>query len=66
VREGRHNQFDGPEVASGYRSLHPVLEPKLGEVLRLQDGSTWRVVDWLVAEHAESPGNVLVVERVRD
>jgi hypothetical protein len=65
VREGRHDQFDGPEIVNGYRSVHPIHEPKLGEVLRLQDGSAWRVVDWVLTDHVDSPGNVLVVERVR-
>ena len=64
VREGKSDQFDAPELASGYRSAHPVHEPKLGEVLHLPDGSgPWRVVDWMLTDRAESPGNVLVVER---
>ncbi|HEY3550190.1 MAG TPA: hypothetical protein VGK69_03945 [Gaiellaceae bacterium] len=64
VREGKTDQFDAPELASGYRSAHPVHEPKLGEVLHLPDGSgPWRVVDWVLTDRADSPGNVLVVER---
>lgn len=64
VREGKTGQFDAPELVSGYRSPHPVHEPKIGEVLRLPDGSgPWRVVDWMLADRADSPGNVLVVER---
>jgi hypothetical protein len=66
VREGRTDQFDGPEIVHGYRSVNPVSEPKLGDVLRLQDGSAWRVVDWRLTDRVDSPGNVLVVERVGD
>jgi hypothetical protein len=63
VREGRRDEFDGPVVARGYRSPHPVREPSLGDVLRLPDGSgPWRVVDWKMASRAASPGNLLVVE----
>jgi hypothetical protein len=62
VREGA---FDAPEIVRGYRSLSPIHEPKLGDVLRLPDGSgPWRVVDWSVTRRADSPGNVLVVESV--
>jgi hypothetical protein len=65
IREGKAGQFDAPELVSGYRSLHPVHEPKIGEILRLSDGSgPWRVVDWMLADRVDSPGNVLVVERV--
>lgn len=64
VREGRVGQFDAPELVSGYRSAHPVHEPKLGEVLRLPDGSgPWRVVDWRLTNRSDSSENVLVVER---
>jgi hypothetical protein len=63
VREGKSDEFDGPVVASGYRSPHPVREPSLGDVLRLPDGSgPWRVVDWKMGSRAGSAGNVLVVE----
>jgi hypothetical protein len=51
----------------GYRSTHPVQEPKLGDVLYLPDGSgLWRVVDWVLADHTNSAGNVLVVEPTGD
>lgn len=64
VRQGRAGQFDAPELMSGYRSTNPVHEPKLGDVVRLPDGSgPWRVVDWAVADRVDAPGNVLVVER---
>jgi hypothetical protein len=64
VREGQVGQFDAPELLGGYRSAHPVHEPKIGEVLRLPDGSgPWRVVDWRLANRSDSPENVLVVER---
>jgi len=64
VREGKAGQFDAPELAGGYRSPDPVHEPKIGQVLRLPDGSgPWRVVDWMLADRTDSPGNVLVVER---
>jgi hypothetical protein len=62
VREGRIGEFDAPEVLGGYRSMNPVREPRLGEVLRLPDGSgPWRVVDWAV-EGLDAAENVLVVE----
>jgi hypothetical protein len=65
IREGKAGQFDAPELLSGYRSTHPVHEPRIGEILNLPDGSgPWRVVDWLLADHVDSPENVLVVERV--
>jgi hypothetical protein len=65
IREGKAGQFDAPELLSGYRSTHPVHEPRIGEILNLPDGTgPWRVVDWLLADRADSPGNVLVVERV--
>ena len=64
IREGRIGQFDAPELVSGYRSAHPVHEPKIGEVLHLTDGSgPWRVVDWVFADRVDSPENVLVVQR---
>jgi hypothetical protein len=47
----------------GYRSPHPAKEPRLGEVLRLPDGSgPWRVVDWKMTDRVVFTGNVLVVE----
>jgi hypothetical protein len=65
VREGRRGGFDAPELVRGYRSSHPVHEPKLGDVLYLPDGSgPWRVVDWMLADRVNSPDNVLVVERL--
>jgi hypothetical protein len=65
VREGRIGEFDAPEILGGYRSTDPVHEPKLGDVLRLPDGSgPWRVVDWALADRLDAPGNVLVVESV--
>jgi hypothetical protein len=65
VRQGRVGEFDAPELMNGYRSVSPVHEPKLGDVLRLPDGSgPWRVVDWRVADRIDAPGNVLVVESV--
>jgi hypothetical protein len=65
IREGKIGQLDAPELVSGYRSTHPVHEPRIGEVLHLPDGSgPWRVVDWTLADRADSPGNLLVVERV--
>jgi len=64
VREGG---IDAREIVGGYRSPSPVHEPKLGDVLRLPDGSgPWRVVDWAVADRVDAPGNVLVVESVAD
>jgi hypothetical protein len=64
VREGKAGQFDAPELVGGYRSPDPVHEPKIGQVLRLPDGSgPWRVVDWVVADRVDSPKNVLLVER---
>lgn len=63
VREGRAGELDGPEIMGGYRSVSPVQEPKVGEVLRLPDGSgPWRVVDWAVADRNDGSENVLVVE----
>jgi hypothetical protein len=67
VREGRTGEFDAPEILAGYRSANPVHEPRLGDVLRLPDGSgPWRVVDWAVADRIDAPGNVLVVEAFAD
>ena len=64
VREGKTGEFDAPELAAGYRSTHPVCEPKIGEILELSDGSgRWRVVDWMLTDHVDSPENVLLVER---
>ena len=64
VREGKAGELDAPELAAGYRSTHPVHEPKIGEVLELPDGSgRWRVVDWMLADQVDSPENVLIVER---
>lgn len=63
VRQGRSGELDAPEILGGYRSTSRVHEPKLGDVLRLPDGSgPWRVVDWVVADRVDDPGNVLVVE----
>jgi hypothetical protein len=65
IRQGSVGEFDAPEILGGYRSANPIHEPKLGEVLRLQDGSgPWRVIDWRVTRRSNSPGNVLVVESV--
>jgi hypothetical protein len=67
VREGGIGEFDAPEILGGYRSANTVHEPRLGDVLRLPDGSgPWRVVDWAVADRFDAPGNVLVVESVAD
>jgi hypothetical protein len=64
IREGKIGRFDAPELLSGYRSTHPVREPKIGEVLYMPDGSgPWRVIDWMLADRADSAGNVIVVER---
>lgn len=63
VREGKIGDFEAPELAGRFRSANPIHEPKLGEVLYLPDGSgPWRVVDWAVADRADAPGNVLVVQ----
>jgi hypothetical protein len=67
VREGRIGEFDAPEILGGYRSANPVHEPRLGEVLRLPDGSgPWRVIDWALADRVDAAGNVLVVESIAD
>ena len=67
VRQGKVGNLNGPELVTGYRSTHPVQEPKLGDVLHLPDGSgPWRVVDWQLADRTSSAENVLVVELVRD
>lgn len=64
VREGKAGDFDAPELAAGFRSTHPVREPKIGEILELPDGSgRWRVVDWMLTDHVDSLENVLIVER---
>jgi hypothetical protein len=64
IREGKVGEFDAPELVSGYRSAHPVREPKLDEVLQLPDGlGSWRVVDWTLTDRIDAPGNVLIVER---
>ena len=63
VRVGRAGDFEAPEIVDSFRSANPVHEPKLGEILYLPDGSgPWRVVDWAVADRADAPGNVLVVQ----
>jgi hypothetical protein len=63
VREGKPG---GPEILRGYRSVSRIHEPKLGDVLRLPDGSgPWRVVDWVMADRVDADGNVLVVESAR-
>lgn len=65
VREGRRGEFDAPEILGGYQSASPAHEPRLGDVLDLPDGlGPWRVVDWAVADRADAPGNVLIVESV--
>jgi len=57
VREGKAGTLNGPELMKGYRSTHPVQEPKLGDVLYPPDGSgPWRVVDWVLADHTNSAG----------
>ena len=62
VRKGRAGEFRAPELASGFRSASHI-EPKLGEVLYLPDGSgPWRVVDWAVTSLPNASGNVLVVQ----
>jgi hypothetical protein len=67
VREGGIGEFDAPEILGGYRSANPVHEPRLGDVLRLPDGSgPWRIIDWTVADRVDAAGNVLVVESVVD
>ena len=67
VREGRVGEFDAPEILAGYRSANVVHEPRLGDVLRLPDGSgPWRVVDWVLADRMDASGNVLVVESAAD
>jgi hypothetical protein len=66
VREGQVGEFDAPEIASGYRSIG-VHEPKLGDLIYLDDGSgPWRVVDWMMGDKRDSPENVLVVELFGD
>jgi len=63
VRQGRAGELDAPEIMGGFRSTNPVHEPKLGDVLRLPDGSgPWRVVDWVVGDRVDPSANVLVVE----
>jgi len=65
IRQGSVGEFDAPEILGGYRSASPIHEPKLGEVLRLPDGSgPWRVIDWRVTRRSDSPRNVLVVQRL--
>jgi hypothetical protein len=66
VRRGKVGEFDAPELLSGYRSANPIHEPKLGDVLRLPDSGSWRVIDWRVTRRADSPQNVLVVESAGD
>ena len=67
VREGRIGELDAPEILGGYRSANPVHEPRLGEVLRLPDGSgPWRVIDWALVDRVDAPGNVLFVQSVAD
>ena len=67
VRQGGIGEFDAPELLGGYRSANPAREPRLGDLLRLPDGSgPWRVVDWAVADRADAYGNVLLVESVAD
>ena len=67
MREGGTGELDAPEILAGYRSANPVHEPRLGDVLRLPDGSgPWRVIDWALADRVDAPGNVLLVESVAD
>ena len=67
VRRGKAGELNAPEIMRGYRSASPVREPKLGDVLRLPDGSgPWRVVDWTLADRVHATRNVLVVEAVGD
>ena len=67
VREGGVGEFDAPEILGGYRSASPVHEPRLGDVLRLPDGSgPWRVIDWVLGDRLDALGNVLLVEWVAD
>ena len=67
VRKGRIGELDAPEILGGYRSANPVHEPKIGDVLKLPDGSgPWRVIDWALADRVDAMGNVLVVESVAD
>ena len=67
MREGGIGELDGPEILDGYRSANPVHEPRLGDVLRLPDGSgPWRVIDWALADRVDAQGNVLLVESVAD
>jgi hypothetical protein len=67
VREGRTGELDAPEILGGYRSANPVHEPRLGDVLRLPDGSgPWRVIDWALDDRVDASGNVLLVESVAD
>jgi len=62
VREGRRGDFEAPEILGGYRSPSAIREPRLGEVLRLPDGSGPWLVYWAVADRVDSPGNVLLVQ----
>jgi len=63
VRQGRVGEFDAPEIVGRYRSANPVHEPRLGDLLRLPDRSgSWRVVDWVLADRSDAPGNVLLVQ----
>jgi hypothetical protein len=65
IRQGSVGEFDAPEILGGYRSASRIHEPRLGEVLRLPDGSgPWRVIDWRVTRRSDSPKNVLVVQRL--
>jgi hypothetical protein len=67
VRRGKAGELDAPEIMGGYRSASPFQEPKLGDVLRLPDGSgPWRVVDWTLADRVNATRNVLVVESIGD
>ena len=67
VRVGGTGELDAREILAGYRSANPVHEPRLGDVLRLPDGSgPWRVIDWALADRVDAAGNVLLVEAVAD
>src|SRR5207244_12977637 len=67
VREGRIGELDAKEILSGYRSTNPVHEPRLGDLLRLPDGSgPWRVIDCAVADRGDASANELVVAAVAE
>jgi hypothetical protein len=64
VREDQVGKFDAPELASGYRSAHPVYESKIGDVLQLLVGARpWRAARLEADEPLRLIGGVLAVER---